>query len=116
MRDAEARSWRGRRATSPLLRLVSPSAVPDDPVRGVQVYPTPFRSQTTIRYWLDGQAHIRLELYDVLGRRVQRIVDEEQAGGVHDVQVSGEGLPPGTYFYRMEAGRRVYTGTLQRLR
>jgi nitrite reductase/ring-hydroxylating ferredoxin subunit len=72
-------------------------------------YPNPFNPQTTIRYALAEQAHVRLEVYNAVGQRVAVLVDQEQAGGVHEVAFHAASLPSGVYFCRFQAG--IFTQT-----
>ena len=48
--------------------------------------------------------HVRLEVYDVLGRRVRTLVNAPQAAGEHEVVLLPAGLPAGVYTYRLRAG------------
>ena len=71
--------------------------------------PNPFNPSTTIYYTLPAQAHVRLEVYDVAGRRIANLVDAVQGSGDHKVLWDGKdsnGVPAtsGIYFYRITAG------------
>ena len=90
-------------------------------VRLAQNYPNPFNPNTTIRYELPGQCHVRLTVYDVAGRLVDILVDEERPGGVHDTVWNGtdsKGMPvaSGIYFYRLDAAGTVITKKMALLR
>ena len=50
------------------------------------------------------ETHVTIEMFEVSGRRVRTIVDENQAPGWYDVSLSPSGLSSGVYFYRMRAG------------
>lgn len=52
-------------------------------------YLNPFREGTTIEYALSEAQHVRLEVYDVLGRRVDVLVKRQQRAGFHRVQWRG---------------------------
>jgi hypothetical protein len=67
-------------------------------------YPNPFRTATTIPFRIAEPGHVRLTVYDALGREVARLVDREMAAGAYEVQWSAPRLASGTYFYRVEAG------------
>jgi hypothetical protein len=75
--------------------------------------PNPFRGATAIAYSLDAPAHVRLALYDALGRRVATLAEGERAAGGHTVALNGARLPAGVYVLRLEAdgrqGRQVAT-------
>jgi CSLREA domain-containing protein len=79
-------------------------------------YPNPFERATTLRFDLPEPAHIRLSVYDVLGREVARLVDAETEAGAHAVRFEGARLPSGTYLVRLEAGGRVRTQRITLLR
>ena len=94
---------------------------PIDHVRLAQNYPNPFNPNTTIRYELPKGCHVRLAVYDVAGRLVRVLVDEERTGGVHDIIWNGtdsRGLPvaSGIYFYRLDAAETVITKKMALLR
>jgi endonuclease/exonuclease/phosphatase family metal-dependent hydrolase len=67
-------------------------------------YPNPFRARTTLSYTLRRAGPVRLEVYDILGRRVASLVDGPQTAGTHRVEFTASGLPPGLYLARLEAG------------
>ena len=66
-----------------------------------QNYPNPFAGSTTIPYRLDQSQHVRLEVYDLLGRRVAILVDAMQPAGKHEVDLQSKNLSNGVYFYRL---------------
>jgi hypothetical protein len=80
-----------------------------------QNFPNPFNPVTTFRYAIPQAGHVRLEVYDVLGRRVARVVNQEQAAGWHDVRWDAGRLPSGLYFYRIEVGAATGTRTMMLL-
>jgi len=77
-----------------------------DVARLFPAHPHPIRTATTLRFALPAQSPVRLEIYDVLGRRVATLVDGMRPAGVHTVQWAPgrEGaLASGLYFARFEA-------------
>jgi large repetitive protein len=77
-------------------------------------YPNPFADNTSLRFSLDAPAHeVRIELYDVGGRRVQTVLDAPMARGTHIAgwdsrDAAGNRVAPGTYFARLTVdGRRA---------
>ena len=70
----------------------------------VQNYPNPFNPATTIDYRLDKAGMVNLVIYDLLGRKVETLVDEIKTPGNYEVRWSAEGCASGVYFYRIEAG------------
>ena len=72
-----------------------------------QNYPNPFNPSTTIKYSLPNPEHVKLIVFDVLGRQVATIVDEKQNAGIFEVTLNGTSLTSGVYFYRLQAGNSV---------
>jgi len=71
-------------------------------------YPNPFNPSTTIRYQVPHDAEVRLEIYDVLGQKVRRLVSEVQPAGYHRVvwdsrDDARQFAAAGVYFYRLQA-------------
>jgi hypothetical protein len=75
-------------------------------------YPNPFRQSTTLQYALPEGAHVTLEVYDMLGRRVAQLVNEEQRAGEHRVQVRADNWSSGTYLYRLHVDGETRTGRM----
>ncbi len=73
-----------------------------------QNYPNPFNPTTTIRFALPTASTVTLRVYDLLGREVQTLVQENRPAGYHSVVWDGRdrnGIPAasGAYFFRIEA-------------
>ncbi len=66
-------------------------------------YPNPFNPSTVIDYELSSRGHVEIKVYDVLGREVAALVNEQKPPGEYSVQWNAEGMPSGVYFYRMQA-------------
>jgi photosystem II stability/assembly factor-like uncharacterized protein/N-acetylneuraminic acid mutarotase len=84
-----------------------------------QNYPNPFNPTTAIEYYLPrgGTRHaVSLHVFDLLGREVATLVNEEQESGDHRVEFNAEGLPSGIYFYRIQAGQFLSTRRMLLLR
>ena len=71
--------------------------------------PNPFQTATRLRYVLPTTESVRLDVYDLLGRRVSTLVDQQQTSGPHEVMLDGSRLAPGVYFVRLAAGDRRTT-------
>ena len=69
--------------------------------------PNPFGQGTSIQYHVARGSRVRLEVYDLQGRRVQTLVDADQPAGTHAVRWDASRLASGTYFYRMTADGKV---------
>ncbi len=70
-------------------------------------HPNPFEARTTISYRLPVSSTVRVEVFDVLGRRVATLVDAWQEAGSQTVSFGASGLPAGTYLCRLQAGGRT---------
>ncbi len=77
-----------------------------------QNYPNPFNPTTVISYDLPKKSHVLVAVYDVLGREVKTLVDENQQAGSYRVTLDASDLPSGVYFYRITAGKNVQTKKL----
>ena len=82
------------------------------PVASLSNYPNPFNASTVISYMLREGGSVKLEVYDVLGRRTKTLVDGIQVAGRHEVIWDGtdrHGQPVGSgiYFYCLTAGDRA---------
>ncbi len=69
-----------------------------------QNYPNPFNPSTTIRYDLPADNHVRLTVYDLLGRQVAVLVDQPMSAGRHQANFDASHLSSGLYIYRLESG------------
>ena len=74
-----------------------------------QNYPNPFNPVTTISYYLPQEEFVILKVYDILGREVATLVNEEKHAGNYKVVFNGNNLSSGVYFYRLQAGSFVST-------
>ena len=84
------------------------SSLPDD-FALFQNFPNPFNPSTNITYSLPKNAHVILKIYDVLGREITTLVNEEKSAGYYSMRFDGSKLSSGVYFYRIQAGNFVST-------
>jgi flagellar hook assembly protein FlgD len=75
----------------------------------------------SISYWVSRPANVRLEIYNILGQRVQTLVNQNQLSGIYTVQwngldEAGQLAASGIYFYRMEVQNAVQTQKLLLIR
>jgi len=68
-----------------------------------QNYPNPFNPSTTIQYSVGSRGFVSIKVYDVLGREMAALVNEEQAAGTHSVEFN-KPLASGIYYYTLRAG------------
>jgi len=69
-----------------------------------QNYPNPFNPTTTIQYAIGGRQFVSLKVYDILGREVATLVNEEKPAGEYAVEFDGSSLSSGIYVYQLKAG------------
>lgn len=74
-----------------------------------QNYPNPFNESTIVSFELPEDADIRLEIYDMLGRRVEIMVNEFRPAGGYHVRWDASGHASGIYMIRIETGKHVET-------
>jgi parallel beta-helix repeat protein len=65
----------------------------------VDNYPNPFNPTTTISYTLPQAGAVQIKIYDILGREVAKLVDEQKSAGKYTVQWNGSNYASGVYFY-----------------
>jgi hypothetical protein len=75
----------------------------------VCIAPNPFNLTTTIRYALTSPSAVKITLYDILGRIVKQIDEQQQTTGEHAVRLDAAGLASGVYFVRTEAAGKFVT-------
>ncbi len=92
----------------------------EDELRGN--YPNPFVQGTTVEYTLSEKREVTIEIYNILGQRVRRLVrGEQKEAGLHSVRWNGRndlGRPVGSgmYFYRIDAGDFTEVRKMVRIR
>jgi aminopeptidase N len=74
-----------------------------------QNFPNPFNPSTTIRYSVPAETHVTLEIYNLIGQKVQQLVNERQSAGWKEIQWNAAHLSSGIYFYKLTAGSSVQT-------
>ena len=77
-----------------------------------QNYPNPFNPTTVIMYQLPTNSFVTLKVYDIIGREVSTLVNEQKSMGQYEVTFDGSNLASGVYFYRLQAGSFVQTKKL----
>ncbi len=77
-----------------------------------QSYPNPFNPSTTIEYGIPTAGHVSVNVFNLIGQHVATLVNETQVAGVHRLQFHADGLPSGTYFYRVDAHGAVQTSRM----
>jgi hypothetical protein len=88
--------------------ITEPSSLPTEYYLS-QNYPNPFNPTTNIELSLPRSGHVEIDVFNILGRRVCRLIDRELPAGVHRIVFDGRGddgapLATGVYFYRITSG------------
>ncbi len=74
-----------------------------------QNYPNPFNPSTIIKYQIPKSSFVTLKVYDILGRQVQTLVNENKIAGEYSVKFNSEKICSGVYIYQLQAGKYFET-------
>jgi hypothetical protein len=77
-----------------------------------QNYPNPFNPSTVIGYQLSEGGDVSLKVYDLLGREVAVLVNQNQSAGSYNVTFDATNLTSGVYMYRLQSGSKTLTGKM----
>ncbi|MCI0473176.1 MAG: T9SS type A sorting domain-containing protein [Ignavibacteria bacterium] len=69
-----------------------------------QNYPNPFNPSTTIRFAVPENKFVKLYVFDMLGRKVAELVNEELNAGTYDIKWDASAFTSGVYFYKLQSG------------
>jgi probable HAF family extracellular repeat protein len=91
---------------TPAAPVAAPAAAPVD--LRLQVSPSPFRGRTNVSFALETASRVRVDVYDVQGRRVAKLTDGVRGAGTHSLSWNarsgdGQALASGIYFVRVQA-------------
>ncbi len=93
--------------TGPVYRNEN-AAIPAEFTLG-QNYPNPFNPLSEITFGLPHAAHVRLELFNILGEKVANLIDRHLEAGFHNVSIDGSRMASGVYLYRLETAETAIT-------
>jgi photosystem II stability/assembly factor-like uncharacterized protein len=74
-----------------------------------QNYPNPFNPSTTFRYSIPNESKVIIKVYDILGKEIATLMDEEKSVGTYELTWNASSLPSGVYFYQLKAGDFIKT-------
>ncbi len=74
-----------------------------------QNYPNPFNPSTTIDYQIPKASNVTIKVYDLLGKEVATLVNEEKAAGTYTVNFNADNLSSGLYIYQIKSGNFIQT-------
>lgn len=92
-----------------------PPLLPSEPSLS-QNYPNPFNPKTEITYQISADGMVKLVVYDLLGREVVTLVNEEKGAGSYELSFDGSGLSSGMYVYRLTTASYVQSRKMLLLR
>lgn len=84
------------------------SAIPESFLT-MNVSPNPFNPETKISFTLPESDHVRLAIFDVTGKQVDKLIDSNLPAGTHEAKFAASDLPNGIYFARLSAGNSHQT-------
>ncbi len=74
-----------------------------------QNYPNPFNPTTNIKFDLPAKSEVHLEVFDMLGRKVETIFSGTKTAGSHQVTFDARNLSSGVYIYRLSVNNKMLT-------
>lgn len=74
-----------------------------------QNYPNPFNPTTNIKFQISKSEIVKLTIYDILGKEIQILVNQELSPGAYSVDFDGSNLPSGVYYYKIETVSYIKT-------
>ena len=74
-----------------------------------QNYPNPFNPVTKIKFSLPKSTHVKLIIYDVLGKEIAVMINQKQSAGTYEADWDGSNYPSGVYFYKLITGEFTET-------
>ncbi|MFH2032150.1 MAG: T9SS type A sorting domain-containing protein [Bacteroidota bacterium] len=73
-----------------------------------QNYPNPFNPTTKIQYSMPAYGNVQVKVYDVLGKEIATLVNDNKQAGTYEVEFDASNLSSGIYFYKIESGINFY--------
>ncbi len=70
----------------------------------LQNYPNPFNPITIIKYTLPKSEMVMIEIFNLLGQKIEVLINKQMPAGSHEIEFTANDLPSGVYLYRIEAG------------
>ncbi|MCH8285652.1 T9SS type A sorting domain-containing protein [candidate division KSB1 bacterium] len=122
--DTRGNLYVGSDAVTHFITLISPAVATDVDVDQKdlpapltfslrQNYPNPFNPETVIRFALPVSGHVKIDVFDLTGKKVALLIDNPVPAGEHSVRFNGDNFASGIYFYRIRAAG--FTGTKKML-
>ncbi len=81
-----------------------------------QNYPNPFNPSTKIDFDLPYDGNVKIILYDISGRETATLINEFKSAGYYTIRFNGSNLSSGIYFYRLVAGKNIFSKSMMILK
>ncbi len=107
--------WTAIIDSTPTVSLSSRPYIPSDFLLAHN-FPNPFNSSTTIRYAIPQSSNVVIKVFDILGREIDILKNEEQTAAAYEITWHAKDIPSGIYFYQLRAGSFVETKKLLLMR
>jgi len=72
-----------------------------------QNYPNPFNPSTIVAYSIKNDGMVTIKIYDILGREVRTLINENKPAGNYTVEFDASALSSGVYLYKIKSGKFV---------
>ncbi len=89
-----------------VIRLLDIQGLPED-FSIVDVYPNPFNSSTSLTYTLPEASRVEVAVFDLIGRQVVSILQDQKHAGFHTISIDGTELSSGVYIVQIQANERI---------
>ena len=76
--------------------------IPDE-LNVLNNYPNPFNPSTTIEFNLPEATQVRIDIFNVMGQKVETIINKDMNAGSHKVEWNASGVASGIYYYKVQA-------------
>lgn len=81
-----------------------------DPIEtSVDIYPNPFNPITTVRFTLQTDQNVSIEVYNIMGQLIQELTNSTYTAGTHTISFNGSNLSTGIYFIKSRIGVQTFT-------
>lgn len=77
-----------------------------------QNFPNPFNPSTTIRFELEENSHVVLKIYDIIGKEISTLINDNLNKGNHEAIFESKILPSGIYFYTLKTNNSTITKSM----
>ena len=102
--ESKSNIWMTSAVFNPILGTVEYQNINPSSYFLFQNYPNPFNPYTNIEYYIRKTSHVRIEVYDTLGKKIMTLKEGIEKPGVHKIIFDGSNLASGTYYYTLNFG------------